>query len=620
MPGEPEFIALDGESLAGAAGADLYCLLAASDERVIRARGGLSTRRCLDFIVDTAVAHEGAVLVAFGLDYDVNNWLRDAPAPALRALAKNGEAGFIVHGSGFYVSWAPGKVFTVTDRYRHRTARVFDVFGYFQGSFLDALDGWGLTPDGPLLAHMKGRRGTFTASDLPQLEAYCRTECRLLAELMGRLAAALARAGVARPRSWCGAGPLAQAILTQHNIGAVHEADPGAPPELAEIVPGAYYGGRVELCQMGSFLHAWHYDLNAAYAWAVAGLPPLAGATWERAPRYRKREPWAIWRAEWQLPLEASLCPLPYRDAGELYFPSNGSGWYWSSEIAAARAVFGDRVKVHGGWALHAPTGPPPFGFVHGLYAERLRMGAAGDPAAQVLKLGMAALYGKLAQSVGTRGRLPHLRSLVWAGMITAAVRAQVLRLAAVLPSAVISISTDGVTFESPIAPPCNGAPIGTGLGELSVSEWRDFFIVGNGLYSARSAGGETVRARGFFGRDVDWRALRRGWHDEGPFYVHESTSRRFVGLRSAGPEGAGWRTWRDVPSRLYFDPRPRKWPPAGITEGDWRGDHSLALYAPTVEAGAVSEGFRPRARFGGVPVDPHDDYAAGREQPLRDF
>lgn len=615
------FVAVDGESAADGDGREHYFLLASSAGPVARNARGLSTARCLDFLLQLSAADPHAALVAFGLDYDVNMWLHDLPTVALRRLVRTGETAAIVKGRGYWLQWIPGKSFAVTDYYRGGSAKVCDAFGFFQSSFVDALSEWELSDELHAIARMKDRRGAFDLADADEIETYCRAECRLLAELMARVAGALKTAGVPAPRSWIGAGPVADALMRAHGVQAHHAADPTSPAKLARAVGRAYFGGRVELFQMGLFGEAWHYDLNSAYPAAALELPTLAGGRWVKTERYDPEAPWALWRVRWELPPDSPLAPFPYRQGGEVYYPTSGEGWYWSPEVTAALAAFPGRLKVKAGWRFLPGDDARPFGFVERLYGERQRFAAAGDPAQKVLKLGMNALYGKLAQGVGARGRLPAYRSLVWAGLITSATRARVLSLAAHDPEAMVAISTDGLmaTRELP------DVATGDGLGAWSAAPWRDLFVAGNGIYHGYTLDGEEVRrARGFLSRDLDYRAIRAGWRRLGPFYRHHFTQRRFVGARSAlrSRDGlADWRSWRDEPRELAFDPRPRKW--FADEPLSWqRGRLTVRLVPPIVAAGAVSEPYKlkdsPAGVFSTVPSDPADDYAAGREQPLK--
>jgi hypothetical protein len=130
----------------------------------------------------------GAQLVAFGLGYDVNRWLRDLGRDKLEKLWREGT----VTWRHYRLEWVPGKWFAVSTRppVAKCYARVFDVFGFFQMSFVRSLDAWGIKPRAEL-ALMKERRSSFDESERQRITNYCLMECADLAELMRRVARAL---------------------------------------------------------------------------------------------------------------------------------------------------------------------------------------------------------------------------------------------------------------------------------------------------------------------------------------------------------------------------------------------------------------------------------------------
>ena len=76
-------------------------------------------------------------LVCYGLNYDVNQWLASVPIAILRELWSSGFAVW----RDYQLRWLPGRWFSV--KARGRFAKVCEVLGFFQSSFVAALKSFG---------------------------------------------------------------------------------------------------------------------------------------------------------------------------------------------------------------------------------------------------------------------------------------------------------------------------------------------------------------------------------------------------------------------------------------------------------------------------------------------
>src|SRR5205823_4313064 len=106
------------------------------------------------------------------------------------------------------------------------------------------------------------------------------------------------------------------------------------------------------------------------------------------------------------------------------------------------------------------------------IYAERARLKQSGHGGEKVLKLGLNSIYGKLAQGLGYKGKAPPYQSYLWAGMITAGTRAQILNLATLAPEGLVMVATDGIFFDREIPVEVTG-----GLGGLELEVGEDVFV-----------------------------------------------------------------------------------------------------------------------------------------------
>jgi hypothetical protein len=109
---------------------------------------------------------------------------------------------------------------------------------------------------------------------------------------------------------------------------------------------------------------------------------------------------------------------------------------------------------------------------VEPLYDYRQSIGSQGP--GYPIKLGINALYGKLAQRKGNG----KYHNMIWAGLITALTRAKLMEGIALAPDQIIMVATDAVYSLVPLP-----LDVGKRLGQWEMAELNDLFIVQPGLY-----------------------------------------------------------------------------------------------------------------------------------------
>jgi hypothetical protein len=491
-----------------------YLLMAASgttasDEQIKHCEGRfLSVRDCLEFLLSLSAE---PILVGFYYGYDENQILRGiGKIETLKRIldppqGKNGPRS--TFWGDYAITYQQGQYFRISRVKRNgseakidkRTTRtVYDVAGFFQCSFAAAIKNWniGSEQERAFITRNKERRDEF--SDLtPEMIEYCKMECRLLATLMTEFRAVCAAAGIA-PKQWSGAGWLAAALLDKHGIpkrpltvkeiagsrivGLADSSRPGKnlrrperDPAFEAAAASAYYGGRFEVSSIGPISGPVHqYDLNSAYPAAMPGLPCPLHTRWLHRPHARRLPATGLYLAKISfMHPSGPWCGLPFRRNGGLLWPVQGAGWYWSCEIAAARRGLGTSIiGVRDLWVARCECDCRLFDWVPALYDERRRIGSAtrGYP----LKIGLASLYGKMAQRTG---RGPYHDSVA-AGLITATTRARLIEAAGHDPDAVKMQATDAVFSNRPLP-----LETGDGLGQWSKKVWPDLFIAKAGVY-----------------------------------------------------------------------------------------------------------------------------------------
>lgn len=598
------FMALDGEGITARNGRHRYIMAVAHDgERYTWLQSapgrGLSTNVILSHVYRWA-NDTGSIPVIYGGSYDVNMWLVDWPRRAVKRVWEGEQ----VSWAGWTVQYRARKSFrfrpstgyqretTGTGRvYWHakdKPVTVWDVLGFFQSPFVDALEkylpDW---PDLPMIRAEKQRRRLFRDSERPVILDYCRAECRALVAVMDRLHDYVKQSEITL-RRWDGAGAIAAALLQREGVKAhLSRANPIETPRIVnEAARHAYAGGRIELIRYGhapdTLIH--HYDINSAYPDALRRLPSLAHGRWVRGTGDAGMTPDAVQllRIRWKFQ-PAALYPFAWRAPScAIYFPPEGETWCWSSELYAATAMLDaghlkGKITVLDGWTFQPSTMDRPFHFVEQLYRQRQEWKAAGLGAEKVLKLGINSLYGKTAQQVGGQGGPPAWHDLLYAGFVTGWTRSTIYRvMAPVARDHGIMLATDGIYSTCPL-----NVTLGSGLGEWSYEIHRGMTVVQSGVYWT-DKGERRFFCRGFDRGSLKRRAIVDAWRRHRVQY--KATLTRFVGMGTAcrSPKSwPEWATWRTAPRILALTMRNTK-------RSDRPGSHpakSLVLTDPVLPA-----------------------------------
>jgi hypothetical protein len=456
----------------------------------------LTSQECLEFILSIPNRYR---IAGFCLGYDWTLILRDLPDKTLYYLfhpeLRHGENGpKPVFWKGYKLNLA-GKAKVMIARKKPMgfsggaTAPpqvVWDVFGFFQGSFVSALKKWsiGTAEQIERIQAMKRRRREFDKLPFERIRAYCFEECELLAELMTELDEAHEAAGL-KLRSWFGAGSTASVLLDKLGV-----KDSISDPPDAMILPihQAFFGGRFEHSLIGPAEGPiYGYDISSAYPFALTKLPCLVHGRWSLTRQKERAKQAAIALVHYSYNKAVgkdSLRPwgaLPFRRAnGNIIFPlSSAGGWSWGVEYWPAErfsAKHGRPQVFREAWVYETDCACRPFADLAEYYETRLQWGK--EARGIVLKLGMNSVYGKLAQSVGSH----RYRSLIWAGMVTAHCRGQLLDLMAMHknPRHILGVATDGLYTTECLKLP---AVVGKPLGGWECTEYESLFFIQPGVY-----------------------------------------------------------------------------------------------------------------------------------------
>lgn len=492
----------------------IYTLLSASDGQYIEDwKNGLSTNRCLDFLL----AYSGdSYLVGFGIGYDVTKILVDIGEFFLKILWEKQE----VVWNDYHIKYIPNKIFIV--KKGDRSITLYDVFGFFQKSFIKSLADWKIDCPKEIIEG-KEQRGEFQAKNKAKIRKYNLIECQLLVELMNKLRNAMFEADFL-PNQWYGAGAIASYILEANGIKYVN----GTSENMIPYFLNAYYGGRNQVLQMGEFDKVWLHDINSAYPAAMLDLPVSLGKWYEAEPEHYPEQPNCLYEVEWKLPKDTIITPFPVRTKDKsIHWPQTGRGWYWYPEVDVAMWHYHKYIKIHRCFYFEAINNDKPFQFVKDYYDRRKAFIASDNDAQLVLKLGINAIYGKLAQSIGKQGSKPPYQNFFWSGLITSHTRASVFSLAMYNPGSIITFSTDGIASNKQL---CSHSQE-KNLGEWEVKEIENYFVLQSGVYDYTHNSERRFKSRGFSHRNVDYDELRRIWRKDGISGIYEYKENRLVSI-----------------------------------------------------------------------------------------
>ena len=390
--------------------------------------------------------------------------------------------------------------------------QIYDTFHFFQMSFLKALAGMPediVTPqEKEIIAAGKKDRGRFKAENLETIARYTGLELKALVRVIDEIRNALLNAIPNRPivlKDLWGAGAIASAVLDSYfekkNVRAIlGEIDETS--EQLQWARCAFFGGRIDPPMSGVTKRDLpEYDLTSAYPFFISQLPSMEGGRWEfkQNPSREEIEQSSMLS---MFEVHTSGCnpdlpfyPLPWRrEHGAILFPRNVDGQYMRDDVIGAFRWFdtftrrgdignygleplGPQMRVTGGW-FFKPANPDekPFAFILELFKLRAEIMAKdpNDVRAQVLKLAINAIYGKLAQSVGRKGRPPKWASPWMAAAITAGTRRMALEAALKDPDAIVRFATDAVQSTRPLDI--------VWTNEKILGEWMQEIAIGGGV------------------------------------------------------------------------------------------------------------------------------------------
>ncbi|HEY1343955.1 MAG TPA: DNA polymerase [Streptosporangiaceae bacterium] len=553
-------VAVDSEGYNGEDGKHRLDLVAAAGTNWtdhVANENQLAPEEIFEFLLSLPEKYGKAIYFIYSGSYDATMWLKQLPDWAIRKWRKKG----IFRWKHYLIKWVPRREFILYDKlslktkiitrgkkagtYRiwyERSIHIYDVFGFFQMSFVKALEDWKITDQETIdrIASMKGQRGKFSEIEKAKILEYCLEECQLLVEL-GNAFRNACIAGDIKPHHWYGAGALASTLMRQYGV-KTHISEP-KDDRSNQVIKRAYFGGRTEISYQGRLIHGgWQYDINSAYPTAMlALLPCLACGKWtyqSSSKEYGKHD-YELWYVKWNC--HGKLWgPFPWREQdGRIFYPDSAEGFYHKVEIEAAIALYPDcDFELMHGLTYDVGCTHKPFHFIAERAAYRLALKAEGNPANKPLKLGLNSLYGKTAQTIGKN---PPYQSFFWAGLTTATTRAKLLDAIRYCSGTIYSVATDGLISSVEI----DELKTGFNLGEWEKTKIIEGILIRPGVYKwLDNLGKYHYGTRGFQRDELLWETIEEHW-DKGLVDVPiKYGTTRFIGITQALARGENWRNY----------------------------------------------------------------------------
>jgi hypothetical protein len=263
--------------------------------------------------------------------------------------------------------------------------------------------------------------------------------------------------------------------------------------------------------------------------------------------------------------------PFPYRlPNSKIAYYQNGEGYYYRNEVRAAETFA--NLDITETWELQLDCDHQPFAWVAEYYKFRQVLKEKGDYGEKLIKLGLNAIYGKLAQELGYAGSIPPYQNFIWAGMITSNTRARLMGACALARGQVTHMATDGIYTKVPLDIVTDSSK----LGEWEHKELQDLVLVCNGMYTSKLGS----KTRGYTPQQIPWEVVKAQFHDgdfDTPIRVAD---KQFVGLQSITGEHDYEKrcTWMEGTGRMKVTPPP------------WKVRHNGWLYPGFNESTSLSE------------------------------
>ena len=276
--------------------------------------------------------------------------------------------------------------------------------------------------------------------------------------------------------------------------------------KILEYGYNSYYGGRFEILKRGYFDTVYMYDIKSAYPYQMQDLLDINKGRWKKVFDYDEKADYGFYKCKITV-FHPIISPCMQRIRGLNVYP-NGEfiQFLTQEEIEFILSTYNNiEIEVIDGYCFYATAYFYPLKEeIQKLY--ELKESAPDKQTKLMYKIVLNSLYGKFIQTAG--GKTGKLFNPIWASIITANTRIQLLKYALKNPESIIGFSTDCIHSQIPMNFKQDGS-----LGSFELSfKGKGIFLMSD-IYTVWNDTADKSRFRGFNKKDDEKEITKIGEH-----------------------------------------------------------------------------------------------------------
>jgi len=300
----------------------------------------------------------------------------------------------------------------------------FDIAQFYSGSLIESYKKNIAKQLPEHYESMKEQRQDFTLDyykrHKKKIRKYCIDDCILTAQLAEHWVDMFYRAFEFYPSHWISSGYLAEKVLINHGVNVSRFED--IPIEVQDLAWNCYVGGRIELVERGYTKHAFVYDINSAYPYAMTTIPEPTKGTWVQSKQLDPKALLGFFKIKCNIPETKHISPFFFKVRGKIIFPVGEFVTYATlDELKSCEDS--SWYEIIDSWQYLDPYPFYPFRrIIEEFYAKRQQLKRDKDPLELPIKVILNSMYGKTAQT--TDNKTGNMFNPVLASTITGKCRA----------------------------------------------------------------------------------------------------------------------------------------------------------------------------------------------------
>ena len=466
----------DGETID-----DKYVELGNSEVFVYN-KEGLSLKECLDFLWEQSKPHN----YFFFFHYDINMFFSKEDYNEKQIDFWDS---LPTKFYGYTLIYYTDKILII--KKGKKTRKFFDIGNFLKTSFLKNLKILKIDvkkEDLEFLTKFKNLRADFSFENIEKIIKYNKLECIYGKKLVEKIYNLIPK--TLKTYALYGASGLAEKFLRNERIDNFSYFG----YFNTDFYKEAYFGGRMEVFQIGTFKNVYKYDVNSAYPNIIRSLREIMNVS--KVKKYRGGQIVLsdMYEITYNIIDKNLIGLLPKRlKSGYLVFPGKGSGWFFGAEVKQL-TLYAEKYEIDYDIKnrIVFTLGDKIFNgnIIEKIYKTRQKLKKEGKLEQYIYKILLNSIYGKFCQKIGK----PQFSNFYYAGLITSMVRAMLLEAVIDDPYNVIFFATDGILTSKKLC-----LPISKNLGYWDFEKIKKAVVLLAGVYKLINfENKEIIGQRGF--------------------------------------------------------------------------------------------------------------------------